>query len=1401
MVNVNELGWEEQVNTKKENKNLYAQLAKDYSREKLKDSDSRSEYLQSLDWATTVSPEMLTDIKNFADRDREWKYDGIEITADKISLWALKREATWYFASIANNRRSVKDVILQEYDIGEDALGVKIDEPLKWLSEQQLRDLHENEKNRKAFMNQHFWVGNLPREKSIANFLREMNLETKYKLVKPENEIAFHDLVKKINTWKTLDDLDIEWLLESGIYTQQEKKELIAKLLPSISLAKAKQFNLIEARHATDLKDEYIRSVDPDLHRGAVREISSSIADEDVIISTDKFTGLKKNVDKIIENPHIFDDFIETYNKTVTWYREELEWKQVVRSKDFLGLLAQHPQVSWAENFQPGGIIQINQTQKDSEGKMRHVVVYWKVESLGEDGSFSYTEKGSDSYDVAGTTKQTQNYNDFLKFLSEGNPQKSITLSGIQVLSEAQLESKISSWEIKEYNGTTLRLPSKDKINSDISDMTRDINGLKEALRDREVQIRNDLHDQWFDDWYIKENSDEIIAGDPTIQDYKKKIADLEQKQFEKTQSLDHLESSHLETLIDKINESDSDGEKYGFKRGTTFKTESWQIYTITQDPNLAAWEIHITSLAGAESFSFEDFYRGFSSQNTKRISNAPADFSAMVDNLQSSWEDKLAAWKNFSFSWWKIEKKDSKTKIKYDYLWSKHNNELIKIHDISWDRITVSFWELKSKNKVKKDKDGNEELKRWDNEKIVKDETFSMENREYVVSTGFLEQYIKDNSLEPRWLKDNQEVSADSTDVKAMKKNVHFWSAVFHNRATISDAVKWGQLFVEQMKDMIEKWSDEKANQFALKYMGAVLTEDARRDMQSRLEQKQKKSMEDYLERLKTVASDVAVKMIDQWLHDKYAPDYMHEAATVFMLEKYGALNAKALQKYEWKFIWYQALGGEIDDPFFKKIKAEKEDADLPFTEELLVYRLLKKQCWPQWFNGKRRRSKLHKEVKKHRATGKEEEYETGKRDGGDERTLDGRVEWGMWEMYSNNYPNMVGWLEVAVNKWGPMHTMNKIPFIAAFSWVAYNFEEKITDQLKNFPWGTRLLMMLRFFSHTSQLDLLNQTILAICHKLEARGNPKHKWIAARAQALFDDRHNPGDGVRAKLKKTEIFYEEYGKDLTDILYMLNTWDKNDTHSKLIFFEKDGDDEHSKTLNKYYHLLHDFVDADTSFEDEGLMSDPFKGAGTSGIELHKWAEQQLGLRQGQFKKHTSWPMSWDEVQNELKAIPHRQYDSDPEKNKKMQVKLLTDNLGRMMSGIMISVGTNARELSGYNTPTGPFNILNKWGVDMTRFEEASDFSVHDLAHPKEWTETKQLVVEFANQIIQAELHGTNFSHKIVNDLWPNSKWTDINKNVVSIANSVNSTIGEKKEKPKKSYPSMNPSDEDFDLAA
>ena len=1367
-------GWIEDSNSQKDTSNIYAQLVRDYSKQKLKDPSTRSEYLRSLEGTTTVSSDIIEDIKKFATKDQEGDYDGLTISTDEIQYGALRRESAWFFASIASNRRSVKDIFLQEFDLTEAELSGKIDTPLNALSELEIQDLHDSEKTRKVFLEKYFWKGKLPKEKSIANFLKDMTLEDSYKLVKADEEIAFYDVVQKIKSWQELGDLDIETLLGSWAYTFKQKQALIQKLLPSISIAQARRFHLIENKHAVDLKDEYIRLTNPDLHRGAVREISSTIADEDIIIATSKFTDLKKNVDTIIENPTIFNGFIDKYNSKIRWFKEEIEGTEIKKSEDFIHLLWEHGRVSGAEKLKKWAIIQIRQTEKKSDGNTWESLLFWKITELSEDGTFSYNMKwdGDGSYDAGGSMKETLTYSDFLKFVTDGNPQKWISLRDVTVFSAHEFDGKLNSGEIEESNSDILRLPSKSQITSDITSMTRDINELKEAIRSREVQIRNDLSDQWYDDWYIKEHADEVISGDPTIQKLKAQLQDIQERQYQKTQSLDDLEWNHLEILKQKINEIDDKGKKHGLWKWTVLKTKSGDIFTITQEPNLASGEIQLTSIWDHQTCSFENFYKAFKSQDTKRVATAAADFWDMFENLHADGTEKMSSWKNFAFHNGKIQKKDSQKKIEYNYLGSKEHEELIKIHDISGDQITISFWKLSSKSRVK-----GWELVRGDNEQVVKDEKFSMENREYIVTTWFLEQYIKDNSYEPRWLKESQEVSADVEWVDAMNKKTKFWSLMFHERATIADAVKWGNLFVEQMKEMLAMGSDEKANQFALKYMWAVLPADAKRDMQSRLEQKQKKSMEDYLERLKTVASDVAIRMIEEWLHDKYAPDYMHEAAVVFMLEKYWVLNAKWwLQKYEWKWIWYQALGWEIDDPFFKKIKAEKEDASLPFTEELLVYRLLKKQCGQHGFNGVKRRSKLHKEVKKHRATGKEEEYETGKRDGNDERTLEGRVEWGMGEMYGNNYPNMVWWLEVAVNKWWPMHIMNKIPFIAAFSGVAYNFEEKTTDQLKNFPGGTRLLMMLRFFSYHRDLDLLNNTILAVCKTLQRQWDPKFAEIWDKASELHASLRDQWGWVEKKLKRTEIFYEQYGEELTKILYMLNTGNKGDVNNKLIFFEKDNaENPDSHTLKQYYETLHAFV-ADTKFEDEDLMSDAFKWSGTSGIELHKFSEHQLNLSRGKFRKHTSWAISWTEVEKEFRAIPQRQYDSDPEVNRKMQMKLLSDNLGRFISGIMLASGTNASELAGYNTPTWPFNRLNDWWVDMTRFKEDPDFNIHDMMHPKPGSKTEELLQEFSRQIIEAETSDAEFSEKVLNEFWPNGRANSVEgASTTSIASSVDRT--------------------------
>jgi hypothetical protein len=78
---------------------------------------------------------------------------------------------------------------------------------------------------------------------------------------------------------------------------------------------------------------------------------------------------------------------------------------------------------------------------------------------------------------------------------------------------------------------------------------------------------------------------------------------------------------------------------------------------------------------------------------------------------------------------------------------------------------------------------------------------------------------------------------------------------------------------------------------------------------MMSRVEQTQKKSMEEFIQRLKDINSHPATVMIDSWLKDPRTPQYKIEAAVFYMFEKYGALCAKEMYPYQGQFYWYQKL------------------------------------------------------------------------------------------------------------------------------------------------------------------------------------------------------------------------------------------------------------------------------------------------------------------------------------------------------------------------------------------------------------------------------------------------------------------------------------------------------------
>ena len=76
---------------------------------------------------------------------------------------------------------------------------------------------------------------------------------------------------------------------------------------------------------------------------------------------------------------------------------------------------------------------------------------------------------------------------------------------------------------------------------------------------------------------------------------------------------------------------------------------------------------------------------------------------------------------------------------------------------------------------------------------------------------------------------------------------------------------------------------------------------------------------------------------------------------------------------------------------------------------------------------------------------------------------------------------------------------------------------------------------------------------------------------------------------------------------------------------------------------------------------------------------------------------------------------------------------------------------------------------------MTLFKQDPEFSVHGLLHPKHGGKSEEILTEFANQIIQVETSAANFSHKIINEFWPNSELNEAGGSATSIASSVDTT--------------------------
>lgn len=1302
-LNKNSETGEANVNAAPKKDNLYAQLIKKYVSKQLNQKDSRLTFVKDIDGASTLSSDRLDDIKSFAQSNNDFMW--LEITADTISLASLKRESASFLAQVESKKAAIKAAFTSSYKMD----SADYTKYLSWAidnvsTESELSELLDSEKLRHELVLAHFPKGKIPNRNIFSGFLHNFNIESRLEKAPEHQQIAFAHVVEKVRTRNKLDISDAITIFEGDIFSPKEKQLIIESYIPTISIKDALDLEVINGKQAHAIKKKTLESaLDMWILGGVdVDNYVGEIQDSEVFISTEWLFASLSSQEKVLEKNIFYKKFVSDFNSLIEKIEQRLAQESIQSPDEMIQSLSWLDSVSGIENFKPGATIIIQQKQKDNAGNMSDVTYFAEIVSLANAGTFILKERGVNVYEnaVEGKTSR-QTYSQFVDYATKGKD-----IASIEVLSAEMLKHKIQTWEIQDSNANG-RFEDRSSIAQDLKDIQKQI-----ELREDELRKKWIPKSDWDNDSQLSEL---------------KKIAE------EKVKLRDSIEEKNKASLAAAIDDIDSDGKNFGLDAWTSFVTDEKKgdVYSI-QKIDEANQRVILTWLKGEEQPTFKDFIEAFKQKKAQRVSqlNSFDELFAQSDGIYKSWD-------GFAFENGKIRKKWSKTKVEFDFLAppAGSDKEMLKIHSIDGNTVTMSFGKVNDiKKPSKTDKKKQEKV----------GEKFSIERDEYTVPVWVLDHYIRTNKLNPRSLEEGKVQEEEMNNIPKPESKFGFANWFFQGMS-IAAVIKWWTTAIEQIKNSLNEGNEEKANAFALKAFGPFLGKNGKTDLQARLEQSQKKAMDEMIDRLKWINSWIATEMIERWLLDKRTPEYMKEAGMFYMFEKYGALCAKQMYKYQGQYFWYQKMWGRIWDSNWVEVhESNNKDPKQNTTEEQLVYMLMKKQTRPGGYNGIQRRSKLDKELKAKRGQWKEEEWDTGLKDGGNERDVKDRLIGGLSEMSSWNYPNAMGWLQTVIDKGGTMKEMNMIPFVMMFSGMAYHFEKDLLDKIKNFSAESRMIMMTRFMSYPGDIDLVNNVIVEISKRLD--NQPKFSWIYQEALTIFNQSKDKGVKDKTKQENTIKFYEKYGEELTKILYMLNTGDKDDVNNKMIFFEKDD----CSAFGQYYNLMEGYINADGDFwKTEWLMADSFAEKGTSGLDLYRASTHLLELRTwGTWAKHEAGPVMWKEIVHEFEAIPKRQYDSNPVKNRQMQEKLIEMNLRKLLSAIT-KLYTDTRMLSSYNAPTWHFKQLNRWGI---YFDEligawADSWSI------KEWWNS-EIINKFVRQIMDHEITWRDYQRPTVAD----GKW-------------------------------------------
>lgn len=1201
---------------------------------------------------------------------------GAEIDLSKVDIYSLRKKVAKGYLKLQNLRDLFYSEVMREYGIETKTFENKVEKNLAKLSQSEIEALLGSEKAKEGFLKKSLGVSMLSKKIPYDIFagVDPKLIESKIKLFPKAKQNEVTRSLSKIENSLSPSDDDIRVIISSGIIPESKQLEFVHTFIPLVNLEQAIHLWIIWESQAKKLKDVAIKTAlkGTDVSNENKQELEKLLDFSDIEVATRDIAKTSADAE-ILAQEVGFQGFI---NDLETEKSEQIEKLKQQGPATFELMKAQLSQMNVSGKywnlaaFSPGNIIRFVKKQKDGENAYDYVRIVDFDNTLQE---FRYQNVGNETINLDSPAETLS-----VSYLMFVENLKSDPATSFQALSKEQVSQMLKNGEIKSNDLQTLTpeyFDLEENAQKKIQLHQKRVEEIETEILALEGQLANADDDR---KWELSKE----------IESLKRKLSTIRTTQY--TSEMAAEDHNRYEFLA-KLDDVDPEGAKLGFKKGVTFYTGEkmwqWDFWTYTiSNIDYENWKVFFTSEAGKQEMNLDSFYEGFKKVQAKRIKSVQS-----VDELFHLYE----GFTGYEFSNGKIIAKnvnnwsEKSSDEQAEYLSQKGGKQIVKIVSLSnsWAQVQVGEIENVEKKDLKKNEKSRTNIKiKW-----APTQSWSLDE---------LSRFIRENKLTPDW-KLGKTIQESSKDLQNDFKDS--MSSRFMQGISFYEVIAGWKMLIEWVKESFKHGSDVKAAKAALA-MGRFLPEDLREDIQSKVEAAESEEMDKALKKLGAVDSWIAIQRIENWLLNRDTPEHMKEAGMLFMLEKYGHLTAKkALAKYRWKFLWYEAFGGRIGDELYNEEKEAAEKAGQTFSEEYLMLKLLKKQCWEWWYKWIHRRSRLHKEFDNKWKNGIKAELEKGYSDASNYRDVETIISEAEGEAKGGTTSNAFGWMKRVSELWASLERVHHLPFVFLASGACYNVDQASYLHVKKL-WDAegQSVILYRMFANKWTMDLFQETFLELAKEIQNAYSDQYPNILKDAQEIYNNRAKWIWSEAERIAAASSFWKKYQTPLSRAFN--NSLESDGSTSKTDTIVKRKSDENA-VLGKYNNLIRGAVGEGNTFNKD-IVDDWAGETGIFGLNIHDIILKFLTFDQGWgFREKSIGPKIWNRMVADIDATPNKvllagKTLEDP-LNKIAQRDYIAAQLEEIVGAFYEMSGQVESYIYSLNKPTSLIGrAFNKWGMNL-----------------------------------------------------------------------------------------------------